>query len=282
MTRQLWWVPLIVILAGATVVYPACAAQKTNAQKKDERRENEAVRKARQDVKAAQDAETEAEKAARKSADELKSAGRALTQAARQLQTLRDSLEDKHSEGAGLAEARRAAEAAQRDYQAAGEPVLRRLKETSKYQSAVAAAKEADQRMVSLRTDTDADFDMNLKELAEAARIKLVPGQMEREALDADASLQSQQARLVTAEAAIAAIRKDVDRAIEKDPALKAATERIEQARQAVAVARRNAEREERQLAGARQKLAREQQDLQQKIAADRRDDNKPNPKKNK
>lgn len=282
MTRQLGWVPLIVILFGVTVVRSASAAQQTNAQKKDERRENEAVRKARQDVKAAQDAETAAEKTARKSADELKAAGRALTQAARQLQTLRESLEDKHAEAAGLVEARRAVEAAQRDYQLAGQPVLQRLKETAKYQAAVAAAKEADQRMASLRAETDGDFETNRKELAEAARIKLVPGQLEREALDADGALKTERARVVTAEATIAAIRKDVDRAIEKDPALKTATERIEQARQAVNVARRSSDRDVRQLADARQKLAREQQDLQQKIAADRRDDNRPNPKKNK
>lgn len=282
MTRQLWWVPLFVILAGAVTGQVAGAAQKSNAQKKDERRENEAVRKARQDVKDAQDAETAAERSSRKAADELKAAERSLVRAARQLQSLRESLEDKYAEAAGLAEARRAVEAAQRDYQSAGQPILQRLKETAKYQAAVAAAKEADQRMIKLRAESDGDFETNRKELAEAARLKLVPGRLEREALDADAALKSERTRVVATEAAIATIRKDVDRAIEKDPALKAAAERIEQARQAVSAARRNADREERQLADARQKLAREQQDLQQKIAADRRDDNKPNPKKNK
>lgn len=282
MTRQLWWVPLIVILAGAATGQVAGAAQQTNAQKNDERRENEAVRKARQDVKAAQDAETAAERSSRKAADELKAAERTLVQAARQLQTLRETLEDKHADAVGLVEARRAAEAAQRAYEAAGKPVLQRLAETAKYQAAVAAAKEADQRLASLRSATDGDPDLHRKQLAEAARIKLVPGQLEREALDADASLKSEREQLMAAEANVAAIRKDVDRAIEKDPALKAAAERIEQARQAVSGARRNADREGRQLADARQKLVREQQDLQQKIAADRRDDNKPNPKKNK
>ena len=283
MKRQ-WHLVLLLLCVACGLASVAGAAQngrQTQAQKNDEKRENEAVHKAQQDVKAAQAAETAAERSAKKAIDELRSAERELVQAASNLKKVREDLEEKHAESAGLTAARKNAESARMAYESAGKPVLQRLAETAKHKQAVAAAKEAEQRLARLRNDSDGNADDRIKQSAEAARIKLVPGQLERGALDAESSLKPHRDKLTAAEVAVVAARKTADRAIDKDPALKGATDKVERAKEAVASARRNAGQEEKQLVAARQKLAREQQDLQQKIAADKRDDNKPNPKKN-
>ena len=268
------------ILLVAILSVPVCASaaangKQTNAQKADERREDEAVRKAQQDVKAAQQAETTAERTYKKVFDELKAAERQLVQAASQLQKVKEDLEEKHSATHGLNDARAASEQARRDYEQAGQPFLQKLAETPKYQQAVEAAKQADAKLARLRAE--ADSENRKKEMAEAARVKLVPAQMQRETLDAEPSLNAQRAKVTAAEEAVAKTRKKIDQAIDKDSALRSAMEKIEKHKQEIAEARKTVAKEERDLASARQKLVREQQDLQQKILADKRDDNKPN-----
>ncbi len=250
---------------------------KNNKQKNDERRENEAVQKAQKDVNEAEKSLREAEKSARQALEKLKGAERDQAKAASQLQKIRDDLEKKHADLTGVSEARRNLEDARRTYRTAGEPVLKRLAETSDYKKAVEAAKDADKRLSELRGDKDADADERRQQLAEASKVKLVPSQMERDALDAEQSLKSQRAKLKAAEEALAKSHDAMEKAIEKDPAIRSAKEAFEKSKREVAAARKVADQEGRQLTDARQKLAREQNDLQQKIAADRRDDNKPN-----
>lgn len=276
------WAPggFLIGLLVLSMTMPAAAAgnaKPTNAQRNDERHENEAVRKAQQDLKAARDSESDAERSVRRAQDQLQTAERSLLQAGNNLKKVRDELEKRHAESAGLLNARKAAEAARLSYQSTGDPVLRRLSETAAYRQAVEAAALADKRLETLRSEGEGESDDLRRQRAEAARIKLVPSQLERAALDAEPSLAAERARLIAAEDAVTVARKTVDRALERDPVVKAATDRVESARQDVASARRSLEKEQRQLTDARQKVAREQQDLQQKIAADRRDDNKPN-----
>ena len=266
---------LVAMLVAPLCVSAAQNGKQTNAQKADERRENEAVRKAQQDVKTAQQAETTAERSLKKAVDELKGAERQLVQAASQLQKVKDDLEEKHSATHGLSDARMAAEEARREYDRAGQPF-----QTPKYQQAVEAARQADLQLTRLRNETDTNADDRRKAMVEAARVKLIPAQLQREALDSETSLKPQRAKLTAAEDAVAKIRKHVDQAIDKDAALRAVTDKIENLKQEIATARKSVSKEERDLAAARQKLAREQQDLQQKILADKRDDNKPNNKK--
>lgn len=271
---------LVVVLIPSMVLAAPPNGKQTNAQKADERRENEAVRKAQQDVKDAQQAESAAERSAKQAIDALKAAERQLVQATSQLQKMREELEARHAVTSGLIAARATADEARKKYEAAGQPILQRLAENPRYRQAVEAATEADQRLTQLRNATDSDPEQRRKAMAEAARIKLIPGQLQREALDAEVSLKPERDRLAEAEAAVAKARRQADQAIDRDPALQAATNRIGSIQQDIAAARRNVAKEERQLMEARQKLAREQHELQQKIVADQKDDNKP--KKNK
>jgi len=266
-------------LAGAQV-HADQKGKQTNAQKRDEKRENEAVRQAQQDVKAAQSAEEAAEKGARQAREELVSAERSVIRAVSRLQSLRDEMEATHAEAAGLRDARREAEAARRAYETAGRPVLQRLAETEPYRSAVAAAKSADNLLTRRAKVSEDDSEAHLKEMAEAVRLKQIPGRLEREALDASPELQRERMRLVDAEAAVAAARLKADRAFEKDPVLRAANHDVSQAKKEASTASEAAAQADRRLTQSRQKLTREKQNLQQKIAADRRDDNQPNSKK--
>ncbi|MEK6262273.1 MAG: hypothetical protein AABP62_27055 [Planctomycetota bacterium] len=255
---------------------------KTNAQKNDERRENDAVQKAQKDVNAAEKTLRDAEKSARQAAEKLKSAVRDQSKAAGQIQKRRDDLEAKHADLVGLAEARRTLDAARKAYETAGAPILKQVAETAQYKEALEAAKNADRRLAALRDDNEGDDGDRLKQMVEAAKTKQLPARLEREALDAEESLKPERTKLKAAEEAVAKASDAMEKAVEKDPELKSAKSAFEQVKDQVAAARRESAQEARQMADARQKLAREQQDLQQKINADRKDDNTGKNKKNK
>ena len=274
MNALLRWFPLLLALIfAAPHELQADQKGKSNKNKKnDERRENEAVHKAQQDVKAAQEAEQKAERSLKQALAEVKSGERDQQQAANQLQKVRKELEAKHADLSGWTEKRKKADAVREAYEAAGQPVLTRLKTTDEYKRAVDAAKTADNRLAALREQTGDETDDRRKQLAEIARIKLVPSQLERAALDSESSLNDERRKLAAAEEAVADAHKAMELAIENDPAIKSATRAFTKAKDSLVALRTAAAKEERQLAEARQKLAREKQDLQKKIAADKRD----------
>lgn len=248
---------------------------KNNTQKNDERRENDAVQKAKKDVDAAEKVARDAEKSARQAADKLKGAIRDQSKAASQIQKRRDDLEEKHGDLVGLTEARRTLDAARKTYEKSGSPILKQVTESASYQEAVETAKQADRRLSALRDDTDLEDGERLKQMADAAKTKQLPARLEREALDAEESLKSERNALRAAEQAVAKASDAMEKAVEKDPELKSAKDTFESAKNQVAAARRESAKEAKQWADAKQKLSREQNDLQQKVNADRKDDNK-------
>ena len=250
--------------------------------KNDERRENEAVQKAQKDVKAAGDALRDAEKSAKQAAEKLKAAVRDQSKAASQIQQRRDDLEAKHSDLVGLTETRRTLDVARKAYEKAGAPIMKQVAESAKYKAALEASKIADRRLSALRDDNGGDDGERLKQMAQAAKTKLLPAQLEREALDAEESLKPERTKLKAAEEAVAKANDAMEKAVERDPEFKSAKEAFEKAKDHVAAARRESAQEARQMTDARQKLTREQNDLQQKINADNKDDNKGKNNKNK
>lgn len=247
---------------------------RNNAQRNDEKRENEAVDKARKDVNNAERVVKDAERALKQVSDKLRSAEVEHSRAASTIQRVRDELETRHGDLTGFTEAKRKLDEARRTYEKAGEPILKRLAETDKYKSALEAAEKADRQIASLRQG-DVESAERIKQLAELAKTKLIPAQLERESLDADSSLENERKALREAEKAVAKSKDEVDRAVEKDPKLKDAKDAFEKAKDHVASVRKTVAQEAKQLADARQKLARENRDLQQKIAADQKDDNR-------
>lgn len=266
-----WLMPCSLVLADAP----------RRSDRKDEQRENEAVRKAREELRDAAQEEQTAAKSLQQALSAIQAQERLLAQAIGRLQKTQEELEARHADAAGLAAARKAADEARKAYDVAGQPVRERLAATPAYQQAVAAAQTAEARLKQLAQTPD-PTEVIRREQAELARTIQGPAQLERAALDAEPSLQPLRNRWKAAEESIAAARRTADRAIENDPALRTARDSIEQAKRQVADARRDAEREERQLAEVRQKRVRRQQELQQKIAADQRDSNSGNPRNNK
>ena len=255
---------------------------KNNNNKNDERKENEAVQKAQKDVTAAKKVFGEAEKSARQAAEKLQSAIRDQSKAAGQIQRRRDDLETKHADLVGLTEARRNLDTARKAYEIAGAPILKQVAATAGYKEAVEAAKSADRRLAALREDGAGDDGDRLKQMADAAKTKQLPSRLEREALDAEESLKPERKELKATEESVAKANDAMEKAVERDPELKSAKEAFERAKDRVAAARRESVQETKQLADARQKLTREQNDLQQKINADNKDDNKSKNKTNK
>ena len=182
-------------------------AARGGAEKADERREDEAVRKSQDGLQDAQKALREAEKAAREADLDHRDANAAREAAAVALQKTTDRLEAKHAGPSGLAAAR--------------------------------------SRWKELQESTDSTAE-NVAELKREAK-----------------------ARIDVAQAAC-------EKAVANDPESKSAREAFEQARTAELQALQRRDRTAGAFAAAQAKVARAQQSLAAKKAADARDANKP------
>jgi chromosome segregation ATPase len=257
----------------------AAQNKKPNNAKQDEKRENEAVKEARQAVDAAEKAVREREQDVRGKLAELRSAQQARQSAAKDLQKVEDRLEAEHAESTGLAAAREKLKAAQTEFQQRARPLLERLKNQPEYQ---AAQQALDKAKAAIKPDPDRpDADRQAAVAAHAQAAEKVR-QLEHASLDKDPDAKAWQAKVTAAEADVQSAKKKFERAVERDGDLKAARKAFEKAKQEEDAVEQAVAAVQRKLADAQGEVAKARQKLQQKVAQDLKDDNKPNKKKNK
>lgn len=243
------------------------------SQKQDEKRENEAVRKAQDEVQ-------DAEKAIRKAESSLQDARRDLTKAiaertaaGKNVQKTIDRLESEHAEGKGVIAARERFKAAQAAYEAAAAPIRERLKSDPAY---VAAQTNVDKTKAALKAE---EGDARLQAAKESAAALQKVRELENAALERDPQAKKLDKEMDDAQAALQRTIERFNKAVENDPDLKSAKKAFETAKKGEDQAESAIARETRDLATARGKLAKAQQTLAQKRAADARDSNKPKKK---
>ena len=272
--RSEWGLGLAVLIACTAVPGEVAGQNKGNqANKQDEKRENEAVRKAQDELQDAEKAIRKAESSLADARRDLTKAIAARTAAGKNVQKTIDRLEAEHAEGKGVTAARERFKAAQAAYEAAAEPIRAGLKSDPAY---VAALAKVDKAKTALKA---AEADARLQAAKESAAALQKVRELEKAALARDPQAKKTGKQMDDAQATLQGTIERFNKAVETDPELKSVKKAFESAKKDEDQAEVALARETRDLAATRSKLVKAQQDLAQKKAADARDSNKPKKK---
>ncbi len=269
-------------LCGASLGLPIEAAQKsgnkaTSAQKRDEQRENEAVRDAQEHLNDVQKELKTAEADLRESQQAVRQAVQNRQKAVAAVQKTLDRLEGEHADLTGLTAARRTRKTLQTEFDEKAAPVRKSLESQADYRAAQSALTQAKAALKPVDTDADIDRKQLAKDhLAATAKVR----ELEQTAFRRDAGLTALQTKIDLAEKQFEAANDKFEKAVERDADLKAARKAFEDSKTAEDKAEQSVAKKSREFASLRGKLAQATQQLQQKKLQDARDDNRSKKKK--
>ena len=274
-----------ICLCGTCFCLPIEAAQKTGnkqtpAQKRDEQRENEAVRNAQNHLTDVQKDLKQAEADLREAQQAVRQAVQNRQKAATALQKTLDRLEGEHADLTGLTATRRSLKTLQTEFEEKAAPVRKTLETRADYQAAQSALTKA---KAALKPADDDNGDVDRKQLAKdhlAATAKV--RELEQTAFHNDPGLAALQSKVDLAEKQWHMANDKFEKAVERDGDLKAARKAFENAKIAEEKSEQAVSKEARGLASVRVKAAQATQQLQQKKLQDARDDNRNKPKNKK
>jgi len=248
--------------------------QKRSNRNADERRENQQVKNAKEDVEAAEKklrsdqgllAKAQTERG--KIVAELKSLKQATD-------NLRDKLETQFGKALGWPQAHSEQQSAQEAYDKAAEPVLAKLKASPEYTAISQKLADAQAELEGLSTE---DGRQKIKQkIAEAQ--KQLGDLQNRELLAVPAVKQAQQA-LLAAQKRLQEIRSKIDPQLQASDAWKAAEKNWQQTRQRLEQSEARILEMQRKLASDQAKLANERSELARAKQRDQQDSNKPKSK---
>lgn len=277
--RPMRFTSVLVLAQSLLLILPCDADQKDNkpsaAQKRDERRENEAVREA-------QDRLRDVEKELRQAETELRDAQQGVRQAvlrrqqaAAALQKTVDRLEGEHADLTGLTEARRTLKSLQTEFDEKASPIRRTLSSQTEYQAALAEVTRIKTALADAETTQTERQKLGKEQLAAAAKVR----ELEQAAFRRDTDLAGLLAKMDRAEKELQIANNKFEKAVERDGDLKSARKAFETAKSDEDGAEQSVVKKTRELSAARSKLAQATQQLQQKKLQDARDNNKPKKK---
>lgn len=276
MRWQVWTVSIVALC----LCLPVAAAQKNSqnkAQKRDEQRENEAVRKAQEHLNDVQKDLKQDEGALRDAQGQLRQAITQRKMATSALQKTIDRLEGEHADLTGLTAARQDLKAAQSAFDEMAGPVRKSLESQPDYQAAQQSLAKVKAALKAMDDNPEADRKQLAKDFS-AATAKVHA--MERAEFQKNPELAALQTKIDVAEKAVQQALAKFEKAVEKDGDLKAARKALEQSQQAEDRAEDAVAKAVRSLAATRVKLTQANQQLQQKKLQDARDDNRGKNKK--
>jgi chromosome segregation ATPase len=250
------------------------AADSDRARRLDEQREDAAVRKAQQEITAAQEEVRQGQQLLLKAQAAFRQAEAGRKGAGVGLQKTVDRLEEEHAESAGLIAARDQVREARAAFKEAASPIIASVQQGTAYQT-------AEKHLSAATSALEPEAEGNREEAArKAAAARATMRELERAVTDAEPRLKTLAATVTAAEAKLEAAQARFEKAVDQDADLKnarttfAAAKAVEEKAEAALV------RNNRGLLSARSKLARAQQSLQAKKIADQKDSNKPPTKK--
>ncbi|HET6424131.1 MAG TPA: hypothetical protein VFG20_10635 [Planctomycetaceae bacterium] len=263
---------IVLGLASLMDAAPKRPGSQSAAQKRDEQRENEAVRKAQDHLK-------DVEKEAKNAEDELRDAQQRVRQAVSQrqsaaaaLQKTIERLESEHADLTGLTAARREFKAAQAAFDNQAAPVRKALQSQAEFQAAQQTLARVKEKMKSADKDAVVDRAQLAREFATAtADLR----ELEQAAFRREANLIALQTNIDQSQSRVQQAVDKFEKAVERDRDLKAARATFDNAKTAEDRAEQAVTKAAREVTSLRAKIAQATQQLQQKKLQDQRDDNR-------
>lgn len=242
-------------------------------QRREERREQAVERSAQQGVRAAQEKLQEARRGWQRAQEAASRVRVEERKASDRISRVREELKGRHEGAAGIPAVREARRAAQEGFERLRAPVLAALLDRPDYREALRASEAAKAELSILADDWSLPPDERARRSKAAADALLLPGHLERAAIDADAVAKAARDRATRADAALSDAKKKLDRMVSDDPAMREALDASGKARSELESTNRRVELEGRQADDAARALAREQAQLGRLQQQDRLDD---------
>ncbi|ADG68712.1 hypothetical protein Plim_2890 [Planctopirus limnophila DSM 3776] len=262
------WLCVLSMLCVCTQTTVACADQKSRANSRDEKRENEAVKEARQDLDKAKDRLKDEEKQLRAARADFQKAEQERKQAASALQKLREQMEEKYEQETGLQAARQNLKQLTIERDRVLGPIVQAIRQRETGLSA--GLKQAEEKLS--RATTLDERKGAAKQIAEyQAQFR----QLEATAIEADPRAKELSRKVALQEQQVQSANQKLDRIIERDNQLKAAEQKFAASRKAEDVAEQAVSKASRDVAQAQASVDRAEKQLAQKVAQDRKDKNR-------
>lgn len=262
------WMGIVWILCEGVQPEMACADQKSRANSRDEKRENEAVKEARQDLDKAKDRLKDEEKQLRAGRADFQKAEQERKQAASTLQKLREQVEEKYEQETGLLAARQNLKQLTIERDRVLGPIVQAIRQRETGLSA--GLKQAEEKLS--RATTLDERKGAAKQIAEyQAQFR----QLEAAAIEADPRAKDLSRKVTLQEQQVQTANQKLDRIIERDNQLKAAEQKFAASRKAEDAAEQAVSKASRDVAQAQAGVDRAEKQLAQKVAQDRKDKNR-------
>lgn len=258
MHRTVWFGFLSLCLLPSTI---AVAAKPNSQEKRDDQR----VNAARNDVAEAQRKLAEESKDVREAAAALQKALAEAAQEAKRVSESRLESERRIAQREGLDAEQAAVLEARTRFESASRPVLDRLQATAEYQAAKAAAAAA-------RGKLEAGDPPDAAALREAM---FVPGKLEQAALSADTETSKLRTAMDERAKRLAELRTRIHEAVDSDSDVRRGLERLIAAKAVAEKAERTLAAERARALAAIVKLQQEEAQLRQAISQDKKNDQK-------
>lgn len=251
--------------------------KKTQANRNDEKRENQRVEAARKAVRDAEEALTDDQKQDSEASRGVAEAKRRQKAAAAELKSAREQRLTAAEESLGIPMLVAEVHQHQAALDQLTKPILNTLKSQSEYKTAEAEAKAALAELQKIRgtaaaSETDSSGLPRGKVLLKTT---LRPVELEQSAIQADSAANAEQKRLGSAQEKVAEARRRAEAMVESSAEVKQALNQLKQADLDVDQAERQLENARKKVLAARAKLTRVQQELSGALAADKADSNK-------
>ena len=265
----------IALLAIAVSVSSLAYAQ-GKADRKDEKRENERVNDAKQELQKAQHEVAASVKAFRVQNIELQRAAGVLRSNQLAYSQAREAAEERLADSSGLPEAIRKMRGLRDEIATLSKPILEQLHKSDKWKVASKQASAAQQIREQLLTDesrTEADLGAQLTELENQIA---APESVDSAAIDADPKIKRLKVDYHQALDAIADLRRKIDSSkIDADPEVKSHRSKLEASERELAAQRKALATLNVKVANMQSALIAANRKLQQAQAADQNDSNK-------
>jgi chromosome segregation ATPase len=257
-----------------------CVFAQSKADRKDEKRENERVNDAKQDLQKAQRELGAAVKAYRVQGIELQRTDAMLHPLQVAYSQAREAAEERLADSTGLPAAIRKMRGLREEIVSLSTPILEQVKKTDKWKAASKQANDAQQARDKLLADESRTDDELATQLIELDKQIAAPASLAAAAIDADPKVSQLKSDYQHALDAIADLRRKIDSSkIDADPEVKSRKSKVQALEREIAIHRNSLAKLNAKVANMQSAVVGANRKLQQAQAADQKDSNKPKKK---
>lgn len=273
MKRFLLAVSAIIGLAAFSPLTAADQIPGNKGKNAQERKDDQRVKNARDDVQEAQKKLQEDQKelaAAGKELDKLQDRVKKVT---KELQDVRKEVEAKLESSMGLQKLLDEQAGAQKRFDEVARPLLDELKKSPAYETASKTAESAKSRLKSLREDKTLPEKDRLQKVTQANLEALAVSKLERETLDADPKAKEMKGELSAVQQRVSGLRDRIRTSVESDSEFKTAKKAFDKAKDDIEKAETRLTKLREEVSQSQRKLAQEQAQLQKAQLQDKRNE---------